>query len=106
MQEAGEKHHGIGAVFHVRRLPSALSSEGIMAPAVLEQQRLPTARQWEAMFCDVPVHGEQRLSINICLYKEHTQAVESHIAFDVDSFLGFWWSLAAAKQGFSYQAAA
>lgn len=106
IEDAGENHHGLGAIFHDRRLPSALRSEGIMTPAVLEQQRMPTARQWEAMFCGVAVQGGQRLPMNICLHKEETQAVEPRVAFDVDSFLGFWWSLAAAKQGFSYQPAA
>ena len=106
IEEEGENHHGLGAIFYDRRLPSAFRNEGIMTSGVLEQQHMPTARQWEAMFCGVPVHGEQRLPMNICLHKEQTQAVEPHVVFDVDSFLGFWWSLAAAKQGFSYQPAA
>lgn len=55
------------------------------------------------MFCGVPSRGRQRLPINICLHTEQTQAVEPHVAFDVDSFHGFWFSLAAAKHGFSCQ---
>lgn len=45
MYEEGENHYRLGAIFYDRRLPLALSSEGIITPAVLEQRRAPTARQ-------------------------------------------------------------
>jgi hypothetical protein len=44
--------------------------------------------------------------MNVCLHKEQTQAIEPLVAFDIDSMLGFCSSLAAAKQGLSYQPAA
>ena len=36
--------------------------------------------------------------MNVCLYKEETQAVEAKVAFDVDSFLGFG-TLSMARKG-------
>ena len=106
MEEEGDNHHGLGAIFHNRRLPSALNCKGIMSAAELGQQAMPTADQWKAMFCGVPVEEQQHAPLNVCLHKEQTQAVEPRVVFDVDSYLGFWSSLAAAKQGLSWQPAA
>ena len=106
MTAEGDNHHGLDAVFDKRHFPSALHRDEIIPPTQLTQIRLPSAAQWEEAFCGVPAAGEQRMPINICLHQEQTQAVTPQIAFDIDSMLGFWSSLAAAKQGLSYQPAA
>ena len=105
MAEAGNNHCGLGQIFKDRRFPSVLGLEGLLTPEQLAGHREPTAAQWEAMFCGVPTRGSQRLPKNVCLHKEETQAAEPQVAFDVDSFLGFWSSLAAAKQGIVHQPA-
>lgn len=102
----GDNHHRLREIYNRRRFPSVLSHDDIMPPTELEQGRLPSAVQWEEAFCGVPATGRQRLPMNICLHAEQTQAVEPQVAFDIDSTLGFWSSLAAAKQGLSYQPAA
>jgi hypothetical protein len=99
-------HHGLGDIFKRRHFPSVLPHDEIMSPAQLQQVRLPSAAQWEEAFCGVPATGRQRLPMNVCLHKEQTQAIEPLVAFDIDSMLGFCSSLAAAKQGLSYQPAA
>ena len=106
IEQEGSNHHGLQEIFHNGRLPSALRSDGLLTAGDLEQQQMPTANEWNAMFCGVSSDGEQHLPMNICLHQEQTQAVEPHVAFDIDSFLGIWRTLAAAKQGFSYQPAA
>lgn len=106
MAAEGDNHHRLREVYNRRHFPSVLSHDDIMPPAELEQGRLPSAAQWEEAFCGVPATGRQRLPKNICLHAEQTQAVEPRVAFDIDSMLGFWSSLAAAKQGLSYQPAA
>ena len=105
MAEAGINHHGLSEVSRDRRFPSVLALEGLLTPEQLAQERVPSASQWEAMFCGVPVRGSQRFPKNVCLHKEQTQGIEPQVAYDVDSFLGFWRTLAAAKQGIQYQAA-
>ena len=106
IEQEGSNHHGLQEIFHNGRLPSALRSKSLLTAGDLEQQQMPTANEWDSMFCGVPSNGEQRPPMNICLHTEQTQAVEPKVAFDVDSFLGIWTSLAAAKQGFSYHPAA
>lgn len=105
MAEAGNNHYGLGQIFKDRRFPSVLGLEGLLTPEQLAEQPQPTAVQWEAMFCGVPPRGSQRCPKNVCLHKEETRAAEPQVAFDVDSFLGFWSSLAAAKQGIVHQPA-
>jgi len=106
MEAETNNHHGLGDVFKSRHFPSVLPSDDLMSPARLQQVQLPTAAQWEESFCGVPARGRQRLPKNICLHEEQTQAIEPSVAFDIDSMLGFCSSLAAAKQGLSYQPAA
>lgn len=105
MAEAGNNHYGLGQIFIDRRFPSVLGLEGLLTPEQLAEQPQPTASQWEAMFCGIPTRGSQRLPKNICLHREETQAAEPQVAFDVDSFLGFWSSLSAVKQGIVHQRA-
>lgn len=62
----------------------------------LARQQAPSARQWEAMFSGRD--RRRRFPMNVCLYKEETQAVEAKVAFDIDSFLGFGSSLALARK--------
>lgn len=106
MAAESNNHHGLGDVFKSRHFPSVLPHDEIISPAQLQQVRLPSAAQWEEAFCGVPATGRQRLPMNVCLHKEQTQAIEPLVAFDIDSMLGFCSSLAAAKQGLSYQPAA
>lgn len=106
MQEEGNNHCSLKDAFRVRNFPSVLGFDNLLATASLEQQPQPTPAQWKAMFCGVPASGDQQLPMNVCLHKEGTQASEPRVTFDVDSFLGFWSSLAAAKRGFAYQPAA
>ena len=105
MHEEGNNHFGLGDILHDRRLPSTLASEELMTPAQLNNHSAATARQLQAMFYGIPTTGDQRLPMNIYLHKEQTQEVESTVAFDADSFLGFIPTLAAAKSGLSYQPA-
>ena len=43
--------------------------------------------------------------MHVCLHTEETQPIETDVAYDIDSFLGFLRSLAAARQGVLYQPA-
>jgi hypothetical protein len=106
MEREGSNHYSLRDAFHHRRFPSVLGSEHLLAPALLAQQTQPTPAQWKALFCGVPARGEHRRPMNVCLHKEETQACEPIVGFDIDSFLGFWSSLAAAKRGLAYQPAA
>lgn len=106
MEAETNNHHGLDDVFKSRHFPSVLPYDDLMSPARLQQVQLPTAAQWEEAFCGIPARGQQRLPMNICLHEEQTQAIEPLVAFDIDSMLGFCSSLAAAKQGLSYQPAA
>ena len=54
------------------------------------------------MFCGVSRESGSEYPMNVCLYKEQTQAVEPDVSFDVDSFLGFAISLAMARKGLWY----
>ena len=105
MEKEGNNHYRLSEIFHDRRFPSALEREDFITPTQLEQQQLPNAREWKAMFCGVPVRGNQRLPTNICLHKEPTQANETKVVFDADSILGFWPHLAVSKSGLEYQPA-
>ena len=105
MNDAGNNHHGLGAVFNDRLFPSVLGLRDMMSPERLARQQRPTPAQWQAMFCGIPTDGSHRLPMNVCLHEEETQAVEPEVAFDVDSFLGFADSLAVARKGLWYQPA-
>ncbi|KAF7511613.1 hypothetical protein GJ744_003776 [Endocarpon pusillum] len=41
----------------------------------------------------------------VCLHEEQTQPIQTDVAFDIDSFMGFFRSLAAARSGILYQPA-
>jgi hypothetical protein len=57
------------------------------------------------MFCGIPAHGPDRRPRQVCLHVEETREVSPEVAFDIDSFLFFASSLAAARQGLHYQPA-
>jgi hypothetical protein len=43
--------------------------------------------------------------MHICLHAEETQTIKTDVAFNINSFLGFFRSLAAARQDIEYQSA-
>lgn len=103
MAESGDNHYGLNEIFNDPGFPSVLAVPELISAERLARQRTPAARQWQAMFCGTSSH--RSTPKNVCLHKEETRAVEPHVAFDVDSFLGFASTLALARQGIWYQPA-
>ncbi len=101
--EAGDNHNGLDEIFNNDGFPSVLGSARMISAQQLTEQDPPTPAQWQSTFCGISPRYNHPL--NVCLHAEETQAVEPHVAFDVDSFLGFVSSLAAARQGLRYQPA-
>lgn len=100
-----DNHHGLDALFSDPAFPSVLSLPEYITTRRLPRQRAPSHRQWTDMFCGIPPHGPDRRPRQVCLHVEETQEVPPDIAFDIDSFLFFASSLAAARQGVHYQPA-
>ncbi|KAK3617754.1 hypothetical protein LTR22_026631 [Elasticomyces elasticus] len=105
METVGGRHYELNEIFNDVNFPSVLGLAEMITPERLARQQDPTADQWEAMFCGVSRKSESEYPINVCLYKEQTQAAELDVTFDVDSFLGFATSLAMARKGLWYQPA-
>lgn len=105
MADAGENHHGLGEIFNDMRFPSVLGLSDMITPERLARQQTPTSEQWANMFCGNFRGGRLRRPMNVCLHTEQTQAVEPQVSFDVDSFLGFAWSLGFARRGIWLQLA-
>jgi hypothetical protein len=103
MTEAGGNHHSLSEIFNDPSFPSVLGLPEMVSADRLARQRTPVARQWQAMFCGTS--SGRSTPKNVCLHREETRAVEPHVAFDVDSFLGFASTLALARQGLWYQPA-
>lgn len=97
LEAAGENHHSLGQVFNDPDFPSVLGLGDVITPDRLARQAMPSATQWESMYCGRS--RQRRYPANVCLHKEETQEVEAKIAYDVDSFLGFGTSLAMARKG-------
>jgi hypothetical protein len=100
----GDNHYGLDEIFNDVDFPSVLESSRLMTSPQLTQQVPPTPAQWQNMFCGFTPGYDKPM--NVCLHVEKTRAVEPRVAFDIDSFLGFTSSLAAARQGLRYQPAA
>jgi hypothetical protein len=103
MIDEGDNHHGLDDVFNDEEFPSVLQSSRFITAQQLTQQDPPTPSQWQSMFCGLDPGDVQPM--NVCLHTEETRAVEPRVTFDIDSFLGFVSSLAAARQGLRYQPA-
>jgi hypothetical protein len=101
--EEGDNHYGLDEIFNNEEFPSVLTSSRFMTAQQLTRQDPPTPAQWQSMFCGI--HPGYDRPMNVCLHAEETRAVEPRVAFDIDSFLGFISSLAAARQGIRYQPA-
>jgi hypothetical protein len=103
----GNDHYGLNDIFNDPNFPSVLALPDLISVDRLTRQTAPTPAQWQAMFCGIspqPQTPPQR-PMHVCLHAEETQAIETDVAFDIDSFLGFFRSLAAARQGIEYQPA-
>ncbi|KIV98358.1 uncharacterized protein PV09_09804 [Verruconis gallopava] len=107
MQEAGDNHHGLDEIFNDQTFPSVIKLPDFMSAQRLARHRQPTAAQWRAMYCGVPVDQThpQPYPYNVCLHKEESREMEAQVASDIDSFMGFFRSLAGARQGIWYQPA-
>jgi hypothetical protein len=105
LSDAGDNHHGMGAMFNDDAFPSVLGLQDMITPERLARERAPTPQQWQAMFCGIPAHGRQRYPTRLCLHTEQARAMEADVAYDIDSFLGFATSLAFAKKGLWSQVA-
>lgn len=103
----GNDHHGLNDIFNDPNFPSVLALPDMISVDRLSRQTAPTPAQWQAMYCGVspePQNADQR-PMHVCLHKEETRPIETDVTFDIDSFLGFFRSLAAARQGILYQPA-
>ena len=107
MELVGNNHNGLSEIFNDLSFPSALGASEMMAQDHIDRDQMPSAAQWNAMFCGAshPKSDIPSLVQNVCLHKEQTQVVTPDISFDIDSFLGFATSLAIARNGLLYQAA-
>ncbi len=104
---AGNNHHGLNEIFNDPTFPSVLALPDMISADRLARQTAPTPAQWEKMFCGTSPHPEDPdpRPQNVCLHKEETHPIKTDVAHDIDSFLGFFRSLAAARQGIIYQPA-
>jgi len=100
-----DNHHGLDALFADPTFPSVLSFSDYITQERLDRQPAPTYRQWAETFCGIPADGGVRRPRQVCLHVEETRAIPPDVAFDVDSFLFFASSLAAARHGLHYQPA-
>ena len=107
MQDAGNNHHGLDEISNDAAFPSVIRLPELMSAERLARHRQPTAAQWRAMYCGVPIQqtDPQPYPHNVCLHKEESKEMEAQVAYDIDSFMGFLRSLAGARQGIWYQPA-
>lgn len=108
MDAVDDDHHGLNDIFNDPDFPSVLASPDLISADRLVQQPAPTPAQWQEMFCGLPPpppEAPPQRPKHVCLHKEETRPVETDVAFDIDSFLGFFRSLAAARKGIVYQPA-
>ena len=100
----GVDHFGLSNVSGDPNFPSVLASSDLISPERLSQQAAPTSAQWQAMFCGVcPERTTHEHPMSVCLHEEDPQPIETDVAFDIDSFMGFFRSLAAVRPGILYQ---
>jgi hypothetical protein len=108
-QECADTHYSLQDLLtsnSVDPLPDVLSTfDSILtsqALATLPPVEPKTLRQ---SFCGISEEGVGDFPPKIYLHAEETQETSLQVAFDIDSYLGFMGSLAAARQGIMYQPA-
>ena len=97
MEAAGNNHHGLDEVFNNPDFPSVLGLSEMISTERLARQEMPSASDWNAMYCGVSRRRSRPM--NVCIHKEQTQAVACDVAYDIDSFVGFSDDPAFAKKG-------
>jgi hypothetical protein len=107
MNAVGNDHYDLNSLFNDPNFPSVLMLPDFISADRLSRQASPTPAQWQAMFCGVPSQQQSahRRPMHVCLHAEETETIETDVAFDIDSFLGFFRSLAAIRHGLLYQPA-
>jgi len=109
LDQEGDNHFGLDEIFNDPTFPSVLGTPELAHLACSTQPNTPSASQWQTTFCGLASSQDHRrhsgVPMNVCLHKEMAGATESHVAFDVDSYLGFASSLAVARKGLWYHPA-
>ena len=103
----GNDHYGLNDIFNDPSFPSVLALPDLISVERLTREAAPTPAQWQTTFCGISPHQQspRQRPMHVCLHKEVAQAIETDIAFDIDSFLGYFRSLTAARQGIYYRPA-
>ena len=102
METAGNNHYGLGEVFNDPDFPSVLGLSEMISPERLARQENPSSSQWSSMYCGVSRRHPRPM--NVCIHKEGTQEIVSHISSDIDSYIIFGNSPAVARKGLWWQA--
>lgn len=85
IESVGNNHNGLSEIFNNPAFPTVLGSPEMMTQDHLDRHQMPSAAQWNAMFCGAshPNRSFPFLVKNVCLHKERTDFVNPDVSYDI-----------------------